>query len=93
MSPAAEGDRAGIGAVDAGDGLHQRRLAGAIVADQPDHFAGLDGEIDAVQHVDRAEALPDAGKREQAHTRLSLRIWYWSMKTASISTAPIAICW
>ena len=39
---AVELDRAGIGAVNAGDGLHQRRLAGAIVADQADHFAGLD---------------------------------------------------
>ena len=90
---AVEGDRAGIGAVDAGDGLHQRRLAGAVVADQADHLAGRDGEVDAVQHVDRAKALADAGEREQRHTRLSLRIWYWSMKTARISTAPIAICW
>src|SRR5204863_2145361 len=90
---AVELDRASVGAVDAGDGLHQRRLASAIVADQPDHLAGRNGQIDAVQHVDRAEALADAAKRKQGHTRDSLRTWYWSMKTARISTAPIAICW
>ena len=59
MSCPSKAIAAGIGAVDAGDGLHQRRLAGAVVADQADHLAGRDLEIDAVQHVDRAEALAD----------------------------------
>ena len=70
---AVEFDRAGIGAVDAGDGLHQRRLAGAIVADEADHFARLDREVDAMQHVDRAKTLADAVEGEKGHTRDSLR--------------------
>ena len=90
---AVEFDRAGIGAIDAGDGLHQRRLAGAIVADEADHLARLDRQVDAMQHVDGAKALADALQGEKGHTRDSFRTWYWSMNTARISTAPIAICW
>ena len=43
--------------MDPGDRLHQRRLAGAVVADEADHLAGVDGEIDPVQSLDRAESL------------------------------------
>ena len=46
---AVEADRALVGGVDAGDRLHQRRLAGAVVADQADDLAGVDGEVDPVQ--------------------------------------------
>jgi hypothetical protein len=66
---AVEFDRAGVGSVDAGDGLHQRRLAGAIVTDEADHFARLDREVDAMQHVDGAKALADALQGEKGHTR------------------------
>ena len=46
-----------VGGVDAGDRLDQRRLAGAVVADQADDLAGADGEVDPVQSLDRAESL------------------------------------
>ena len=46
---AVEADRAGVGAVDAGDRLHHRRLAGAVVADEADDLARVDGEVDPVQ--------------------------------------------
>ena len=39
---AAEQDLAGIGLVDAGEDAHQRRLAGAVLADQPDHLVRPD---------------------------------------------------
>ena len=57
---AVELDPAGIGHVGPGDDLGQRRLAGGIVADQPEHLAGEQVEIDAAQRLDGAEALPDA---------------------------------
>ena len=38
---AVEGDRAGVRPVHAGEHLHQRRLAGAVVADERDHLAGV----------------------------------------------------
>ena len=52
-------DLAGGGGKVAGDDLHQRRLAGAVVAHQPDSLAALDREVDAVQGMDGAEALGD----------------------------------
>jgi len=51
-----EAEAAGIRRVDPRDRLHQGRLAGAVVADQTDHLAGADGEVDPVQSLDRAES-------------------------------------
>ena len=45
--------------VDAGEDLDQRRLAGAVVAEQAQHLARLHLERDVVKHVDRAERLVD----------------------------------
>ena len=51
-----------------GDGVDERRLAGAVRADQADQFAGLDVEVDvdhgvhaAERHRDRRERDEDAG--------------------------------
>jgi len=44
-------DLALVGAVDAGKDLDQRRLAGAVVADQPDRFALGDSQVHALQGV------------------------------------------
>ncbi len=46
----------------AGKHVHQRRLAGAVVADEPHAFARIDGEIHAVERVDGAEMLFDAAQ-------------------------------
>ena len=37
--------------------LDQRRLAGAVVADQPDDLVAADGEVDVAQRLDGAEIL------------------------------------
>ena len=55
-------------------GLHQRRFAGAVVADQADHLAGLDRERDAAQRLDRAEMLAHVVEFEKAHRRRPLRL-------------------
>ncbi len=47
----------GVDAVDARDALDQRRLAGAVVTDQSGHLAGIDRQVDVVQHLHRAETL------------------------------------
>jgi len=56
----AERDRAGVAFVDAREDLHERRLAGAVLADQPVHLAGVERESDAVQHGDAEERLLQA---------------------------------
>ena len=38
----------------AGKDLDQRRLAGAVVADQADHLAAVDAEVDPAQRIDVA---------------------------------------
>ena len=52
-------DLAGIALIRPGQDLHERRLAGRVVADQPEDLAGIEHEIDVDQRLDRAERLGD----------------------------------
>ena len=52
--------RAAVGRQRAGQHMHQRRLAGAVVADEAEAFARATGEIDARKRADGAETLFDA---------------------------------
>src|SRR4029079_5541978 len=47
------------------DPLDERRLAGAVVADEGDDLAAMDLEVDVEERLDRAEALGHAGGAEQ----------------------------
>ena len=60
-----ERDRPGVGAVEAGDAVEQRSLAGAVRPDQAGDPAGLDIEIDAVQRMNAVEAARDAADFQQ----------------------------
>ena len=51
--------------MDAGDALDERRLAGAVVADEGDDLTGVDVEVDVGQHLHGAEALVIALQLEQ----------------------------
>ena len=59
----------------AADALDQRRLAGAVVAEQREHLAAPNVEVDAVERGDGAEALRRAADRERrsggAHRNLA----------------------
>ena len=57
---AVEADLAGIGGVDAGEDLDQRRLAGAVLAEQRMHLAAPDVEVDVVERQRAGEALGQA---------------------------------
>ena len=50
-------DRAAVEPVHAAQALDQRRLAGAVVAEQREHLAAAHVEVDPVERGDRAEAL------------------------------------
>ena len=50
--------------VDPGDALDQRRLAGAVVADERHHLAVAHLEVDVGQRLHRAERLGDAAELE-----------------------------
>src|SRR5581483_9427353 len=62
---AVQTDFSGIGLVDARNQLDQRRFAGAVVADQRQHLAGIERQIDAAQDVDRSETLMEVCHFEQ----------------------------
>src|SRR5690606_7215470 len=53
-------DLAGVGLLEPVEDLHQRRLAGAVLADQRVDLAPLDLEVDVVVREDEPEALGDA---------------------------------
>jgi hypothetical protein len=57
--PAVDADDPGIGAVDAEQHVHQRGLAGAVLAQQADHLAAAQGQVHAPIGLDRAERLVD----------------------------------
>jgi hypothetical protein len=64
----------GVGLIDAGDVLDQRRLAGAVVADQRQHFARLQREICPGKRAHRSEALAKTGDfKQRRHVRPSKR--------------------
>src|SRR6185437_8423767 len=63
-----------MGWMDAGDHVEHRRLAGTVGADQAADLTRLDVEIDAVEHLDAAEAHRHVahGKQRRGHDRTSL---------------------
>ena len=50
--------------------MHQRRFAGAVVADEADAFAGADMKVDAVERTDGAEMFFDAVQSDDVGIRL-----------------------
>ena len=50
--------------VEAAEDLDERALAGAVVADEPEHLAPAQDEVDAAEHDERAEALRHAADLE-----------------------------
>ena len=50
---------AGVGAVNAGENLHERRFAGAVLADHGQHFAALHVQRHAVERLHAGKMLAD----------------------------------
>ena len=61
-----ERDRSGVGDVEAGNHVDQRRLARAVRSDQSDDLALAHGEIDAVERPHAAELLDDVRARSSS---------------------------
>ena len=57
----ADGAVVAAGGMDAVQDLHQRRLAGAVLAEEGVNLAAADAEIDAAERLDAGKALGDAG--------------------------------
>ena len=62
---APQGDRARVGRVGAGEQAQQRRLPGAVRADQADPGAGRKVEVEAVEDPPAAERLHDPARAQR----------------------------
>jgi hypothetical protein len=88
-------DGARVQPVHSADAFDERRLAGAVVAEQSEHLAAPGVQVDAVQRDDRTEPLGGASHAERerarrAHERAACRIRSRSSsrcRTTSSSTA------
>src|SRR5262249_39375145 len=95
--PAGQADLAAIQPMDAADRLHQRRLAGPVVAQQRDDLALADGESRTVERSHRAIRLHGASPLQQRghafafRRRLSSRPRSTSSSSDAITSTPIAI--
>src|SRR5215471_13471315 len=73
---AQEAVRAARGAIEAAEDVHQRRLSRTRRADDGDELALVNGQVDAVQHLDRelagAVRLGDAAERNERHDARAL---------------------
>src|SRR5262249_37695069 len=91
--PAVDVELAGIGHERAGEALDERRLAGAVVADDRQDLARVKVEVDAVEPDDAAERLHHAASGQHRflggrHARTFLI--HWSTATARITSRPTA---
>ena len=68
---AVDADLAAGDVLEAGDHAQQRGLAAAGRADEDDELAMLDGQVDALDDLDRAIALANALEFETGHVRFS----------------------
>jgi hypothetical protein len=70
-------DAAFVGLVNASKDLHQRRFPGAIFADQCDHLAGRDREVDFTKRNDARKTLADSFELEDGfrHNAMSNAGW------------------
>ena len=69
-SLAVQEDLAGVGDQGPGQGLDQGRLAGAVVADDRQHLAREQVEVDAVEADDLAEGLDQPARRQHGLARV-----------------------
>ncbi len=60
----ADAHLARVGLVVAGEDADERRLAGAVLAEQHEHLAGAGVEVDAVEDLDAAERLADLAQAQ-----------------------------
>jgi hypothetical protein len=64
-------DRADVFRIESGENAHQRRLAGAVLADQPVHLAREDLEVNVVDRERGAKALGNSLKSDDRTVRCS----------------------
>ena len=78
---AVQEDLALVGPVQAVEDVHQRRLAGAVLAEQRVHLAAAEVEVDVVVREDAGEALRDAAQLEDGLRSAATSWRFYGRKT------------
>ena len=65
--PLVDAHGSAIGGMDAGDDLHHRAFAGAVLAGETMNLAGVQGEVDIPKRLDAAKRLRNVGQFKQRH--------------------------
>ena len=73
----------GVGPFEPRDDLAERRLAGAVLADETEHLAGPDVHAHVDQGTGRAEGLADAPHLEHGAGRVAVDVGHWALGTRS----------
>ena len=87
---------AAVGGVRSGEALDEAGLAGAVVADDGEYFAGIELEIgsiqgdDATECLDEPTALKDGLNASQGGGHDFTFLIHWSMATARMTRMPTA---
>ncbi len=79
--------------VHAGDDLHQRGFARAVLADKPMDLAGRGGKIHRAQGRDAAERLGDPGKFQQRRRRYVRHGWIRSGNVPPSTSFRVRLPW
>ena len=92
---AAEEDSAGVRLIDPGQDPHQGRLAGAVLADQPDHLVRSQLQAHRFQRVHARKALVDVVERKggNGHLMIFIRARSSDRATATMIISPCTACW
>jgi hypothetical protein len=86
-----EAEFARIGLEVAVEDADQRRLAGAVVADEAEDLARVDRDRDAAQRLDPAEALADAVGRDGGNdSGITTVLWWRVVQGAAPEARPRA---
>ena len=90
-----DGDRTRIRPHSAGEDLHERGLAGAVLADQPNDLVRADGDRRVAERLDRTEALADVFdlQHERAYLMVKEPLRRIDSATAAMIISPCTVSW
>ena len=71
---AVDGDRAAVDCVDAGEDLHQRGLAGPVLADQAENLAAADLKVHIFERLHAGERLGDSLHAQEGNVLVFLHL-------------------
>src|SRR5208282_4648228 len=86
-----EADRAGVGTNSSREDIHQRGLAGAILAEQRVNLARARGELDSIERDSSPESSGDGFRFEQARSVSGCRVVLADVFDGGVAVGDFAV--